>query len=318
VIASSWSTLTPLETGHDGEVGSVDVGWDAAGTVYVTYSVPVNEERGVYLVLSEDRGTTWSEPLQVFDGAAAGFDLVGAPSLLTSANGSLHIIWKEQSIQGDGVPQPLSLYYTRSGDGGHTFDQPELVVEEAVAWREIVTDSAGNLHLLWQPLATLTTVWDQVSFDGGHTWQYPQGLPNERGLTAVAIDPAGRLHLVGVSPGTLGHWLWDGTGEGNVAEQTLLYSTRTLKLSTEESAIQEGPTQTLSPPTLTPATSTPESSSTPASTVDSELANSQGTSDRNEANNRMSPFTIALLAVALLLLSVLGIVIRRAAQFKDR
>ena len=182
VIESSWSTPTRLGIGHDGEIGSVDVAWDAAGTVYVAYSVPVNEERGIYLVQSKDHGTTWSEPLQVFNGAAAGFDLVGAPSLLTSENGFLHIIWKQQSIQGDGVPQPLSLYYTRSEDGGHTFSDAELVVEEPVAWREIVTDGKGNLHLLWQPQDTLTTVWDQVSLDGGRSWQFPQGLPDE-GMT---------------------------------------------------------------------------------------------------------------------------------------
>jgi hypothetical protein len=359
IIASNWSTPTRLEIGHDGEVGSVDVAWDAAGTVYVAYSVPVNEERGIYLVLSKDQGTTWSEPLQVFDGTAAGFDLVGAPSLLTSANGLLHVIWKEQSIQGDGVPQPLSLYYTRSEDGGHTFNDAELVVEEPVAWREIVTDGKGNLHLLWQPQDTLTTVWDQVSLDGGHTWQYPQGLPDEGRLAAVTRDSAGRLHLVGVGPGTLGHWLWDGnrwqseaplglplssqqegpvellaaavntqgkmmvvltgpTGEGDVAERTLLYSTRTLELPPEQTAIQAVPTETLSSPTITAATSTPEHLSTPASTVESESANSQGQIDRAETNDPISPFIMALLPVALLLLTVLGIVIRRATRVKDR
>jgi hypothetical protein len=358
VIASSWSTPTRLGIGHDGAVGSVDIAWDAAGTVYLAYSVPVNEERGIYLVLSKDQGTTWSKPLQVFDGAAAGFDLVGAPSLLTAANGLLHVIWKEQSIQGDGVPQPLSLYYTRSEDGGHTFHDAERVVEEPVAWREIVTDGKGNLHLLWQPQDTLTTVWDQVSLDGGHTWQYPQGLPDEGRLAAVARDPAGRLHLVGVGPGALGHWLWDGsrwqseaplgwplssqqespvellaaavnkqgkmmvvwaeqTGQGDIAERTLLYSTRTLELPPRQTAIKEVPTETLSSPTVTAATSTPERLLTPTASDDSRSAN-QGQMDRVETNDPMSPFTMALLPVALLLLVVLGIVIRRAAQVKDR
>ena len=209
--ASSWSTPTRLGIGHDGKIGSVDIAWDAAGTVYVAYSVPVNEERGIYLVQSKDDGTTWSEPLQVFNGAAAGFDLVGAPSLLISENGFLHIIWKQQSIQGDGVPQPLSLYYTRSEDGGHTFSDAELVVEEPVAWREIVTDGKGNLHLLWQPQDTLTTVWDQVSLDGGRSWQFPQGLPDEGMTAAIMVDSVGRLHLVDAGPGSLGHWLWDGS-----------------------------------------------------------------------------------------------------------
>jgi hypothetical protein len=211
VAASGWSTPTRLGISHDGEVGSVDIAWDAAGTIYVVYSVPVNEERGIYLVQSKDHGATWSEALQVFDGAAAGFNIVGAPSLLASANGILNIIWKQQSIQGDGAPQSLSLYSTRSEDGGLTFDAAKVVVQEPVGWREIATDEKGDLHLVWQGQDSTTTVWDQTSLDGGLTWQIPQGLPNEGRLAAITSDPGGRLHLVGVAPGSLGHWYWDGS-----------------------------------------------------------------------------------------------------------
>jgi hypothetical protein len=356
---SQWATPTKLEVGHEGQIGSVDIAADAAGKIYVAYSVPVNAERGIYLVSSEDQGTTWSEPLQVFNGSAAGFDLVGAPSLLTSENSFLHIIWKQQSVEGDGVSQPLSLYYTRSEDGGHTFNEPSLVVEEPVAWREIMTDSKGNLHLLWQPQDTLTTVWDQVSSDGGDTWQYPQGLPNDGKLAAVTIDPARRLHLVSAGPSALGHWLWDGnhweseasqslplssqpespvellasavnkqgqmvvvmaksTGSSNTAEENLFYSTRTLEIPIDQNAVGEVPTQTLLPPTVTPATPTPERSILPASTIANEQANSLDQKDLNETNDPISPFTMALIPVALLLLSVLGFVIRQAARVKDR
>ena len=356
--ASRWSTPTRLGIGHDG-INSVDIALDATGTVYVTYSVPVNEERGIYLVLSKDQGITWSEPLQVFDGAAAGFDVVGAPSLLTSANGLLHVIWKEQSIQGDGVPQPLSLYYTRSDDGGRTFSDAELVVDEPVTWQEIVTDGKGNLHLLWQPQDMLTTVWDQTSLDGGRSWQFPQGLPHEGMAAAIIVDSVGRLHLVYAGPGSLGNWLWDGgrwqpekplywslasqqegsvellaaafnkqgkivvvlavpTDADDAAERILLYSARTLKLPPNQTAIQKVPTQTPLSPTLSPATPTPERSSTPASTIESEPANPQGQTDSNETNDRISPFTMALLPVALLLLIVLGFVIRRDTRVEDR
>ena len=356
---SQWSTPTRLAIVHDGEIGSVDVAWNTTGTVYLVYSVPVNEERGIYLIQSKDRGTSWSEPLQVFNGAAGGFDLVGAPSLLTSEDGSLHIIWKQQSIQGEGALQPRSLYYTQSEDGGQTFSDAELVVEEPVAWREIVADNNGNLHLLWQPQNTPTTVWDQVSLDGGQTWQYPQGLPDERGLAAVMRDSAGRLHFLGLGSGTLSHWIWNDThwqseaalewplsseqespvellaaavnkqgkmmvvlaepaGEGNAAERTLLYSTRTLEFPPNENPTQDTPTQTLLPPALTPATATPEPVFTPANTVNSEPTSSQGQTDRNETNNPISPLTMALVPVALLLLSVLGIMIRRANQVEDR
>jgi hypothetical protein len=356
---SSWSTPTRLEMGNDGEIGSADVASDATGTVYLVYSVPLNEERGIYLVQLKDNGTSWSEPLQVFNGVAAGFDLVGAPSLLVSKNGFLHIIWTQQSIRGGGVPQPVSVYYTRSEDGGDTFNDALRIVEEPVAWREMMADGKGILHLLWQPQDAPATVWDQVSSDGGNTWQYPQGLPDEGGLAAVTGDPAGRLNFVSVDPNSLGHWLWDGgrwqletppnwslstqqetqvellaatvnkqgkmmvvlaepVGQGKVAERKLLYSTRTLELSIKQTAVQQVPTQTLLLPSLTPTTPTLEPSPTPVSTLDSEPTNSQGQTDRNESSDPLSPFIIAMLPVALLLLGVLGFVIRRAAQVKDQ
>jgi hypothetical protein len=293
----------------------------------------------------------------VFDGAAAGFDLVGAPSLSTSSNGSLHIIWKEQSIEGDGVSQPLSLYYTRSEDGGHTFSDAEQVVEEPVAWREIMTDGKGNLHLLWQPQNTLTTVWDQVSQDNGHTWQYPQGMPDEGTLAAVTGDSAGRLNLVDVGPSALSHWLWDGnrwqseaplgrplssqppspvdllaaavnkegkmmvvlaeqTGDANPAERTLLFSTRTLELPQKQTAIPEIPTQTPSSPTIAPATPSPEPSLAATASVDNQP--DEGQTEPVKTNDPITPFKVALIPVALLLLGVLGLVIRQAARAKDR
>lgn len=345
---SNWSTPTRLETIHDGAIGSVDVAWDATGTVYVTYSVPVNDKRGIYLVLSKDQGTTWSESVQVFDGAATDIDFVGAPSFLITDNGSLHIVWKVQSIQGDGVPQPLSLYYAQSQNGGRTFSTPEMVVDEPVIWQDIVMDGEGNLHLLWKPQDTVTTAWDQISFDDGKTWQYPQGLLDGGKLAAVTRDPAGRLNLVSTGPSTLDHWLWNGNSwqsedppgwlfssqqearllatdvnkQGKMmvilarpmnAEDTtqmsLLYATRTLKLPLNPGPGPKVPTPTLLPSTMIPSTPTHESVPIPTGTIESASSTSQVQMDPNEPNNRLSPFTMAIVPVVLLLLSILGIVI---------
>jgi hypothetical protein len=348
---SRWSTPTQFETGHEGQIGSADVAWDAAGTVYVAYSVPVNEDRGVYLVQSKDHGASWSKPLQVFDGEAAGFDLVGAPSLLTSANGVVHVIWKEQSIEGDGVPQPLALYHARSDDGGQTFSDAALAVEEPVGWREILADGNGNLHLLWQSQDTPTTVWDQVSVDGGRTWEHPHGLPDEGKVAAVTSDPAGRLHLVGVGLDALGNWLWDGSRWQSEAPLALPWSSQQESLvrllaatvnpqgkmmvvlaesTGEGDSVEMRPlysTRALELPPEQPGiqevpTQTllppPTFLSTPATAVDSGPANSGDQTNRNEANGLVSPLLIALLPVALLLLVVLGIVMWRVARSRDR
>jgi hypothetical protein len=170
----------------------------------------VNEDRGVYVIRSADQGRTWSEPLRVFNGAAEGHDFVGAPTMLELADGSIHILWSQQSINADGLSEPLALHHAGSEDAGVTFSEAARLVEAPVGWQEIVADGKGNLHGLWQPRDVLTTLWDQVSTDGGHTWQAAQRLPSEDGAAAVTVDPAGRLHLIGVGQGSLSHWLWDG------------------------------------------------------------------------------------------------------------
>jgi hypothetical protein len=358
-IKSRWSTPARLGIGHDGEIGAADIAWDVTGTITIAYSVPVNEERGIYLVQSQDQGATWSEPLQVFDGAAAGFALVGAPFLRTSPDGFLHLIWREQSIQGEGTTQPHSLYYTRSEDGGRTFSEAEMVDDEPVAWREIIADGEGNLHLFWQLQDSVSTIWNQVSSDKGRSWQFPQGLPEEGTTATVVGDSAGRLHLVDAGPGSLSYWLWNGnrwqsdtpfhwsldgqqvdsvemaaaavnkegnmvvvltalTGTGSTQEEILLFFTRTLKLPPNQTTNLDSLTSTPLPPVVTTETPVSASSATPVSTVYSSSPTPAVKTDRNETNNGISPIILALFPVALLLLSVLGIVIRRVIKVKDR
>jgi hypothetical protein len=52
-------------------------------------------------------------------------------------------------------------------------------------------------------------------------------------------------------------------------------------------------------------------------TVDSAPTSPQGQTDGNQANSRISPIVMALIPVALLLLGVLGLVIRRATRSED-
>ena len=355
---SNWSTPARLEIDHDGEVGSISVARDTAGTIHIAYSVPLNEKRGIYLIQSDDQGSIWSEPIQVFDGAAAGFDLVSTPSLLVAPNGSFHIIWKEQSIQGEGNPQPLSLYYVQSEDGGHTFSEPRLLVEEPVAWRELVADDKGNLHLLWQPQDTLTTVWDQVSMDGGRSWELPRGLPTEGSAVAIMLDFMDQLHLVDVRKDSLGHWLWDGSrwlSETPLSWPLSFQSESPVELlaaavnnqgkmivalakpaddgEAEEKALlysmrtlklpgEQTATEVVPTETLVnPMITSATFTPEPLLTPTTLVENQSPTQEQVEpveSTNPISQFTSALLPVALLLLGVLTVVMLRVAQARDR
>lgn len=354
---SQWSTPERLGNVHDGEIGSADIALDSAGTVYVAYSVPVNEQRGIYLVKSEDYGTSWSEPRQVFSGISAGWDIVGEPSLLVAPDGVLHLTWSQQSIQGDGVPQPLSLYYARSQDGGNTFGNAEVAVDEAVGWQEIATDRKGNLHLIWQGQATKTTVWDQVSIDGGISWQFPKGLASEGGNAAAMADSAGQLHLMTASQGAVDHWLWDGSQwkaetplrlssasqqkaplealAASASKQGKMVVLMAVPANTEETGERTllFATRTLKlppvevaiqdipsappSPTFVAVTATPMPMLTPTAPAEYRIDNLHNEEGRVDTEGPLNLFLRALLPAALLLLSVLGIVIWRANRVRD-
>ena len=79
----------------------------------MAFSIPVNESRGIYLTRSEDMGESWQEPILVFDGVDAGWDVVGAPQVVMSDDGVLHLLWTKQILLADGVTAQ-ALYYTRS------------------------------------------------------------------------------------------------------------------------------------------------------------------------------------------------------------
>jgi hypothetical protein len=207
---SGWSTPSRIQTRHDGKVSPAEIGWDDAGNLFLAYSVQANDERGVYLIQSSDLGETWSDPYLVFNGVAAGFELVGPPYLYVSSNGRIAILWKQQSIQAEDVPQTISLYFAYSADAGRTFSEAKRVVEGPVGWRTLGIDGQGNLHLFWQSLDDMNSLWNQVSYDGGQSWQSPVKFPVDEGLVTVTADPGGRLHLVESGLSGLHHWLWDG------------------------------------------------------------------------------------------------------------
>lgn len=208
VTSSGWSPAIRLNLEHDGMVGQSDVVWDPTGIIQLVYSVPVNDGRGIYLTQSTDLGVTWSASHQVFDGAQAGFELVGAPTLWLTGSDIVHILWQQAGLRAQGEIDSLALLYAHSEDAGVTFTDAEVVVGEPVAWQAILGDTAGNVHRLWKQTRATSTIFDQVSFDNGRTWQVAQQLPAEWGAADATLDSSGQLHLIGSGTVALEHWRW--------------------------------------------------------------------------------------------------------------
>lgn len=209
-----------------------DMVLDAAGTIYLSYAIPLNENRGIYLVQSSHRSDTWSNPVAIFDAEAAGWEMVGPPALTLTGNNYLHALWSQQTLPG-GVGA-LALYDAHSADGGRTWSEPTLVVDGDVVWSDQVGVGERTLHQVWLMRNQGVTLWHRVSFDNGLSWSEAERIvdPTTRsGPTTLLLDTVGELHLFALGQKTAGalviqEWLWrDGNwqmaNEINLDDDTL-------------------------------------------------------------------------------------------------
>jgi hypothetical protein len=183
-----------------------------SGVLYVAYTIPINEGRGIYLTSSEDGGNTWRDPVEVFDGGAAGWQMVGPSHLAVTAAGEagtaarVHLFWSpgpSSNVEGP------TLYYAYADDGQSFSTVPlvEDVPAEAVA---LLTEGAQTLHRFWITRGEVNTLWHTYSSDGGLTWADDVEFSNRRVTLSFATDSANSLHLLQTDDSQIVHLQWDG------------------------------------------------------------------------------------------------------------
>jgi hypothetical protein len=140
-----------------------------AGIIYIAYAVSLNEGRGIYLLTSEDSGTTWSAPKIVFDAGNAGWQMVDAPQLAMVGD-TLHMLWTQNTIVGDGGS--IGLYYANSHDSGQTWTAPVQVVAQPIWASQISATNDQLAHRVWMDLHAhvSTNLYHEATFDNGVTW----------------------------------------------------------------------------------------------------------------------------------------------------
>ena len=167
--ASEWSV--PVQVPTPTQIsGSSDFLVDDSGRIVVVYSVPVNENRGIYIVQSNDLGKTWSQPKLVFDAVATGWGMADQSKITLSGDGRLHLLFSNSSLRD--ADQAGGLYYIQSSDGGSTWSEPTIVAEKLVLWDDIAGFGGQTVHLFWQENNGVSMdVLHQISYDGGETWE---------------------------------------------------------------------------------------------------------------------------------------------------
>lgn len=184
--------------------------------IYVAYTIPLNEDRGIYLTRSDDGGNSWADPVQLFNGEAESWQLVGRPKLARTSNGELHVTWTRDVPTSNST---LALVYARSTDDGQSWSSPETVTEETVIWSDIVGIGTRTVHRSWQALSdSRVLLWHQVSFDSGLTWSQPVRVSNpamDSGPAALVLGVNDTPHLLQLAQTVeaelfLLEWVWDG------------------------------------------------------------------------------------------------------------
>lgn len=192
------------------------IGLDATGNLSVLYVVSLNEGRGVFLVRSQDGGSSWSEPIQVFDAVAEGWAMVNHPALTVSPTGELHAAWVQGELPGFGLP--LGIFYSYSIDGGEDWSEPLLLAGNGNDWPRLAL-SGDQIHILFAELVNeggeLHHRWTtQGQQSQSSNWSLDASIPNWQDIAlpfGLASDEKGEIHLVGVDrqQGILRYTAWE-------------------------------------------------------------------------------------------------------------
>ncbi len=194
-----------------------------SGRLFVVFVVPFNEQRGVYLVRSDNSGDTWTDPQRIFDGVASKWQMVNHPTMVITPDGVLHVAWVQSTMPDLSGPQ--AIFYSQSHDLGITWTTPINLSGGQSDWPRLIVNN-GNLHLLyadtegriyhrWVDLTKLTP--------DGSSWTNAVGVPSWQdialpfgvyadGPDARESSPKGTIHLLGIekTTGNLLYSTWNG------------------------------------------------------------------------------------------------------------
>jgi hypothetical protein len=183
------------------------------GTLYLAFAISINEQRGIYLVQSEDGGSTWSEPATVFDAVDAGWPMVDEPKLTISDDGTLHLIFSRYTANNRSV----GVYYALSTNGGTEWTEADSVSEAGISFKDIFATKTGIVHMIWLESNSSHSIWHAYFDNPEERWENRRSVQTsvtKPEVSGLLEDANGDIHLLQVAKEgragmTLKHWLWN-------------------------------------------------------------------------------------------------------------
>jgi len=158
----------------------------AEGTVHLVWTVGEDPAADLRMATSDDGGASFGPPRAILSGPGH----ADAPSLAVDDRGRLHLAYGETTR-----PFRYRVLYTRSSDGGLTFDPPRDLTgwqaegSAGVGFPTLRTGAGDRVFLVWERFPAADE-WPRglgftVSWDGGESFERPtalQGTADERGV----------------------------------------------------------------------------------------------------------------------------------------
>lgn len=295
---------------------------------------------GVFYRQSTDGGSSWDAPMKV--APTSGNNTIGNYArIAVGDDGTLHVVWTEFRMPM--AWPPSGTFYTRSTDGGETWDSITKMADEGNNQIGVAAGPDGTVHVVWNGMAGVHGRYHRWSNDNGRSWTATEkldtaGIAGSTGVPPMAVDSAGTLHLLVTDAGCLLYLTWQpdawtpatcisqrATGASDFIEEPDMTISQGNKLHvvfwdgrerlwymTRETAAAGEPVQPFPapPPTATPPpTPTPDVTATP----DYDFANGSADEARSseEANPAIPIFlsilpTIAVVGIAIAAVSVIN------------
>ncbi len=158
----------------------------AQGTLHLAWTVGENKSADIHIATSGDAGRSFGAPRVAFRGSAHS----DAPKIAVDRAGTVHLVYAES----DGGPFGRDrIRFTRSKDGGRTFEKPQTIANRKskpfrrVGFPSLGLDGDSNLFVVWETFADggayPSGLGVTYSSDGGQTFALPSIIPG-------SMDPA--------------------------------------------------------------------------------------------------------------------------------
>jgi hypothetical protein len=201
-FASAWQPKIVLADDSSGTQQSIHIAYSPPDTLHVIYSGGAQgdrpkEDRTVRYMRSTDLGETWSTPIDLFTSPVLSWGTSHTRILFEPPN-NLYASWTLWDDTGNGY----RVYFTRSQDGGSSWDTPIILAETRDDEYERDWNNMAQLDD-----NQLMTVWEggwrayrgaQFSYDGGASWSDPidifPRLIGDNGFVEFAKDSSGTWH----------------------------------------------------------------------------------------------------------------------------